>query len=148
GIEEVSFMIDAITSIRETRAQYDVKPSKPLTAMVMDSSDKSYELSTLIKSMLENMAKVTLSDIEENGLIQPIKGGAVVLIETELVDKEALLEKLTKEKNRLENEITRGEKMLSNEKFISKAPESKVNEEKEKLEEYKRQLQLVLNQLK
>lgn len=148
GIEEVSFMIDAITSIRETRAQYDVKPSKPLTAMVLDSNDKPYELSSLIKSMLENMAKVTLSNIDENALIQPIKGGAVVLIETELVDKEALLEKLTKEKARLENEILRGEKMLSNEKFISKAPESKVNEEKEKLEEYRRQLQLVLNQLK
>ncbi|UPU39102.1 hypothetical protein MX850_11450 [Erysipelothrix sp. Poltava] len=57
------------------------------------------------------------------------------------------MKKLQKEKQKLESEIIRAEKMLSNEKFIAKAPEAKVLEEREKLEEYRRQLALVLEQL-
>ena len=54
----------------------------------------------------------------------------------ELVDISAEIERLSKEKSRLEGEIKRCNGMLSNEKFISKAPEAKINEEKEKLEKY------------
>ena len=62
----------------------------------------------------------------------------------ELVDISAEIERLEKERTRLEGEIKRCQGMLSNEKFISKAPEAKVNEEKEKLEKYT----LLLDQVK
>ena len=54
-----------------------------------------------------------------------------------LVDVEKELERLGKEKKRLEGEIKRGEGMLGNPKFVEKAPEEKVNEEKNKLAKYK-----------
>ena len=40
--------------------------------------------------------------------------------------KEKEIERLTNEKKKLEAEVTRGEKMLSNQGFISKAPESNM----------------------
>ena len=61
--------------------------------------------------------------------------------------KETEIERLTKEEKRLESEVIRGEKMLSNQGFISKAPESKVNEEKEKLANYKNMLESVKQRL-
>lgn len=147
GIEEVEFMLEAITSIREARANYDVKPSKLLSVRILDTKNEEKTLSSQIEAMLSSMAKVDRVSVLENELTLPIAGGALVLAKDELVDKEALKEKLEVEKVKLEKEIIRAESMLSNEKFISKAPESKVQEEKDKYEEYKRQLELVIKQL-
>ena len=61
----------------------------------------------------------------------------------ELVDLDKERERLTKEKEKLMGEIKRAEGMLSNEKFVSKAPFAKVNEEKEKLAKYKDMLEQV-----
>ena len=65
-----------------------------------------------------------------------IANAVIYIPSAELVDIAAEIERLSKEKKRLEGEIARCNGMLSNEKFISKAPESKINEEKEKLEKY------------
>ena len=62
------------------------------------------------------------------------------------VVKSYLLEE--NEKKKLEAEVLRGEKMLSNPGFVNKAPESKVNEEKAKLENYKQMLANVEERLK
>ena len=53
-----------------------------------------------------------------------------------MVDFEQELERLKKEEEKLTKEIARAKGMLSNERFVSKAPEAKVQEEKEKLEKY------------
>ena len=54
----------------------------------------------------------------------------------DLVDFEQERERLKKEEERLSKEIRRAEGMLANEKFVSKAPEAKVQEERDKLEKY------------
>ena len=67
---------------------------------------------------------------------------AVVYLPLEdLVDFEQEMERLQKEEEKLKKEIKRAEGMLSNERFISKAPEAKVQEEREKLEKYTQMLQ-------
>ena len=66
----------------------------------------------------------------------------------ELVDIEKERERLLKEKERLEGELKRVNGMLSNEKFISKAPEAKINEEKEKLAKYTQMMEQVEERLK
>ena len=48
--------------------------------------------------------------------------------------------RLLKEQARLEKELARSKGMLSNEKFLSKAPEAKVQEEKEKLAGYEQMM--------
>ena len=65
----------------------------------------------------------------------------------ELVDIEEEKKRLEEEKKRLEAEVTRGEKMLSNPGFVNKAPEKKINDEKEKLENYKTLLSNVVEKL-
>lgn len=55
----------------------------------------------------------------------------------ELIDFAQEIERLTKEETRLTKEIARAQGMLNNEKFISKAPEAKVQEERDKLEKYR-----------
>ncbi len=54
----------------------------------------------------------------------------------ELVDLKQEIERLEKEAKRLDGELARVNGMLNNEKFMSKAPASKIAEEKEKLAKY------------
>ena len=65
----------------------------------------------------------------------------------ELVDIKQEIERLTKEQKKLGGEIMRCNGMLNNEKFISKAPAAKIEEEKEKLKKYTQMLEQVENRL-
>ena len=65
----------------------------------------------------------------------------------ELVDIEKEIERLNKEAERLNKELARVNGMLKNERFLSKAPESKVAEEKAKLEKYTNMMEQVKERL-
>ena len=73
--------------------------------------------------------------------------GELFLPLLDLVDREKELERLNKEKTKLEGEILRVEKKLSNERFVSKAPEAVVNEERAKGVKYKEMLEAVLERI-
>ena len=65
----------------------------------------------------------------------------------DLIDFDAEYERLTKEEKRLLDEVKRGEGKLSNEGFVSKAPQKIIDEERAKLEEYKEMLAKVKDRL-
>ena len=65
----------------------------------------------------------------------------------DLIDFEQEKERLLKEEERLKKELARVNGMLSNEKFMSKAPEAKVNEERAKLEKYTQMMEQVQERL-
>ena len=81
-------------------------------------------------------------------LLDVYKRQVVYLPMEELVDFEQELERLTKEEARLTKELARVNGMLNNEKFISKAPEAKINEERAKLEKYTQMMEQVQERLK
>ena len=72
-----------------------------------------------------------------------IEGGDILVPLDELVDMAAEIERLQKEKKRLEGEVMRVEKKLSNQGFVSKAPAHVVDEERAKGEKYKEMLETV-----
>ena len=75
--------------------------------------------------------------IGEDAVSAVIHNAVIYIPFAELVDIDKELERLGKEKARLEAEIERGEKMLSNPGFVERAPEAKVNAERGKLAKYK-----------
>ena len=74
--------------------------------------------------------------ISEDAVSVVIAGATLYIPFAELVDIAQEIERLSKEEKRLEGELARAEGMLKNERFLSKAPAQKVEEEKEKLEKY------------
>ena len=86
-------------------------------------------------------------NIPQNVINIVAKGIEVFMPFEDLVDIKEEIERLEKEKTRLEAEVARGEKMLSNPGFVNKAPEAKINEEKAKLENYKQMLKTVEERL-
>ena len=97
---------------------------------------------------MQKMAKAEWKDDLEGDLtVETIQGGSLYIPSGELSNPEEEIKKLTAEKERLEKELDRSKKMLSNERFLAKAPEAKVNEEKAKAEAYEKQYQVIIARL-
>ena len=143
--DTVEKLKDIIVDIRNTRANMNVHPSKKTKLIFVTS-----EYEEAIKQANEFLIKLGFAtDIEikneKNGIpenaIAILKDGIELYIPfEELVDIKEEIKRLEVEISKLESEVARCNKMLSNPGFINKAPESKINEEKEKLAKYEEML--------
>ena len=140
-----------ITEIRNVRANMNVHPSKKSTLLFVS---KDYKEQIENCSFLEKLGFA--NKIEVNEIKREIPANAISILNQgielyipfeDLVDIKEEIERLEGEKKKLEAEVLRGEKMLSNPGFVSKAPEAKINEEKEKLANYKEKLAQVIERL-
>ena len=152
--EAVEMMKEAVRAIRTVRTSMNVPPSKKATVYVVSEDAKVREIFEHNKIFF-----ATLGYANEV-LIQPDKAGiaedavsAVTARATmympfaELVDVAKEIERLEKEEKKLEGELKRSNSMLSNERFISKAPAEKIAEEKAKLEKYEATMKQVQERL-
>ena len=120
-------------------------PNSKKTNLIVDTSDVSikdvFNLGEIyIKSLahIENIEYKNTADIDLDKMLQLVFDKAKVYIPmADLVNKEDEIKRLNDEIEKTKFEINRAESMLSNEKFVSKAPAQKIQEEKEKLEKYK-----------
>ena len=85
----------------------------------------------------------TKDGIAEDAVSAMIPEVEICMPFAELVDIEKEIERLKKEEVRLQKELARVNGMLNNEKFVSKAPQSKIDEEKEKLAKYTQMMEQV-----
>ena len=141
-----------IVEIRNIRSKMNVHPSKKSKLVIVSSEfdDEIRESEDFLLKLGFANEIVFVKDentVPHNAVSIVIDDLKVFIPFEELVDIKEEVERLEGEKKRLEAEVLRGEKMLSNPGFLSKAPEAKVNEEKEKLENYKNMLKNVKERL-
>ncbi len=148
-MDEVSRLISMISAIREIKASYQMKPSAEVSLLVKDEQDQILSINDFMNAILDKVchAHATCEESAEEMVVRPIYKGSIALPLASLIDVEEEKKKLSKELERLTQEIRRGEGMLSNPNFTRKAPEAKVNAEKEKLEGYKNQYRIVEERL-
>ena len=135
---EVEIIKNAVRNIRNLRADMNVPPSKKASVYVVSEKEevrKVFEDSRVFFATLGYASEVHVqadkAGIADDAVSTVIPDAVIYMPFAELVDVEK-----EKEAKRLEGEIKRAQGMLSNEKFISKAPAAKVEAEKEKLEKY------------
>jgi valyl-tRNA synthetase len=140
---QIEQLISIISTVRELRLSKSIKYAIELKGQIV-GAEEVVEVSSSIASVIKKMVNLTIVDsIEGDSMVLPVLGASLILSSEGLVDKGAELEKLSMEKKRLISEIERGEGMLSNPNFTNKAPVVKVEGEKAKLAEYRRQLEIV-----
>ena len=149
-VEKVKEIIVEIRNVRNTKNIHPSKKSK----LIIVSKEYEEELKEvediLLKLGFATEVKIQndYKDIPKDA-IKIIAEGIEVFIPLEgLVDMEQERKRLEEEKKKLEGEVVRCEKMLSNPGFMNKAPQSKIDEEKAKLEKYKDMLAKVEESLK
>ena len=140
---EVEIIKNAVRNIRNLRADMNVPPSKKASVYVISEKEevrKVFEDSKVFFATLGYASEVHVQadkeGIAEDAVSTVIPDAVIYMPFAELVDVEKEIARLEKEAARLEGEIKRAKGMLSNERFVSKAPAAKVEAEKEKLEKY------------
>ena len=133
--------MDTIKAIRARRAEMNVPPSKKAEVILVTEEPAIYEQGIHFIQRLAYAEKVTVTGKapeELAGLVNIVthKANAYIPL-SELVDFQAELERIAKEKEKAENGLRIAEKKLSNEKFVANAPEAVVNAEREKAAKYR-----------
>ena len=121
---------EAVVAIRRLRDLTGVKPALRLPASIdMDAAAAEH---------VANLARLELSP---NGGEPLATVGAVRILATDDVDTTAFVARVDARRAELRKEVDRGEKKLANQGFVEKAPAEVVQEERDKLEGYKRELE-------
>ena len=141
--KEIETIKEAVRGIRNVRTQMNVAPSRKAKVYVVSEKQELLEIFKTGRLFFESLAYASESvcqkdktGIADDAVTVAIPDATVYIPFTDLVDLSAEIERLEKEKARLEGELKRSRNMLSNEKFISKAPQAKIDEEKEKQHKY------------
>lgn len=148
----IESMKEIIIGIRNARANMNVHPSKKanlifVTKQYQKEIEESKEFIQKLGFGNEIQVKEERVGIPQNAICVQSFGIEVFMPFEELVDIKEEVARLEKEKERLENEVARATKMLSNPGFVEKAPEAKINEEKEKLAKYQEMLKTTIDRI-
>ncbi|WP_349948865.1 valine--tRNA ligase [Lacrimispora sp. BS-2] len=145
---------EAVRGIRNVRTSMNVPPSRKAKVYVVSENQEIldiFERSKVFFATLGYAGEVYLqkdkNGIAEDAVSAVIHQAVIYMPFAELVDIEKEIERLKKEEERLSKELARVEGMLSNEKFVSKAPAAKIEEEKAKLEKYAQMMDQVKERL-
>ena len=145
---------EAVRGIRNVRTSMNVAPSKKAAVYVVTEKEdvrKAFEEGKLFFASLAYASEVTVqrdrTGIADDAVSVVIPGAVLYMPFAELVDLKQEKERLEKEEKRLQGELARVNGMLKNEKFLAKAPEAKIAEEKAKLEKYTQMMQKVQERL-
>ncbi len=145
---------EMVKGVRNRRSEMNVPPSRKVTVYLASEQEAVRAVFESQKEMYAGLigASEVFVQADQMGIakdaVSIVIPDAVVYIPLEdLVDLEKERERLEKERKRLEKELSRSKGMLNNERFLSKAPEAKVQEEKDKLEKYEQMMEEVKKQL-
>ena len=151
--EKLEMAMSIIKAIRNIRAEAEAAPSKKLSAVILSDGEREAVVKAgerYIKS-LANITQITFiadkKDVPEETMSAVVDGAEVYIPLDELMDYSAELDRLTKEKKRLEGEVKRAAGKLNNQGFVSKAPAKVVEEEKAKKAMYEEMLAKVADRL-
>ena len=137
----------AVRNIRNLRAEMNVAPSRKALVYIVSENENVRNIfanGKVFFATLGYASEVVIqsdkSGIPEDAVSTVIPDAVIYIPFAELVDIDNELERLKKEEDKLHKEITISNGMLNNEKFTSKAPQAKIDEEKAKLEKYSNML--------
>ncbi len=144
----------AVRNIRNLRAEMNVAPSRKAKVFVVSENEairNIFENGKVFFATLGYASEVAVqadkSGIPDDAVSTVIPNAVIYIPFAELVDIDKEIERLKKEQGKLQGEIKRCNGMLNNEKFVSKAPQAKIDEEKAKLEKYTQMLAQVEERL-
>lgn len=152
--EMLAHVKELVKGIRNLRTEMDVPPSRKAKVFIVSEDKALCETFESMKKTYQNLISASEIDVQsdkagigEDAVSVVIPGAVVYMPLEDLVDMEKEKERLLKEEERLKKELDRSHGMLNNEKFVSKAPAAKIQEEKDKLAKYEQMMATVQERL-
>ena len=151
--KDMETVISAIRAIRNIRLEMNVPVSKKAN-IIFVAKDRAADVLKNSEALFAKMAsassiavQASKDGIPEDAAASVVDGAEIYIPLDELIDFDKEIDRLTKEKENLQKELDRVNGKLNNEKFISKAPQKVVDEEKEKLVKYQQMFDNVTERL-
>ncbi len=145
--EDMARVLDAIRAIRTRRAEMNVAPSRKAKVYIATKHDACFTAAAGFFARLASASEVIVADafdadvVSGDNAVQIITDSAAIFLPmADIIDFEKEKARLAAEQKKLEDEIARIEKKLSNQGFVSKAPAAVVEGEKAKMEKYRENL--------
>ncbi len=145
-LADIEWVKRFIVGIRNIRGEMDIAPSKPLPALLRNVSSEDERRLGISRTSIDRLARLESTTVLKEGEEAPASAAAVVgemeilIPMAGLIDKEAELARIAKAMGKLEQDVARFKGKLSNEKFVSNAPEAVIEKEKAKLADSESQL--------
>ncbi len=136
---EMDWVVRLISSVRTVRSEMNIPPKSQLTMRLKDASDETLARLDTNRDLIHRLARIEESsaldgDVEKGSVSTVVGEATVVLPMAGVIDVEAERARLNKEIKKLDPEIIKYDKKLSNQGFLAKAPEAVVAEQRERLE--------------
>ncbi|PRX39480.1 valyl-tRNA synthetase [Planifilum fimeticola] len=153
AVKEMQILIDVIRSVRNIRSEMEVPPKKQVTLLIR-TEPEAYAAIRDNESAIRRLCgaeKVTAGpDVTrpDKAMTAVVSGAEVFLPLEGMIDIEETIARLEKELKKLDYEVERVEKKLSNPGFVQKAPAHIVEGERRKGEEYRERREKVLARLR
>lgn len=147
--DNMSFVQETITAIRNLRKQVNLSPALDIEITVNVAEESQKELFNAYQNYFAKLAKVTTMNINVNGekvagaIAAVVRNIEIFLPLSGLVDLTKEKEKLEKQIGKLEKELSGIDRKLNNEKFMQNAKPEVVEKEKEKYTEVKSKLDTI-----
>lgn len=148
--KDMTMIMDAIRNLRNVRAEMEVAPSRKAKCMIL-ATDSNVSSVLMNQSeyliTLASCSEVAIADdksaIPEDAVSAVIHGAELYLPLDDLIDFDKEMERLQKERTKLQKEVDRVISKLNNEGFVSKAPANLLEEERQKEAKYQEMLATV-----
>lgn len=145
-LADIEWVKRFIVGIRNIRGEMDIAPSKPLPALLRNVSSEDERRLSISRTFIDRLARLESVTLLKEGEEAPASAAAVVgemeilIPMAGLIDKEAELARIAKAMGKLEQDVARFKGKLSNDKFVSNAPQAVIEKEKAKLADSESQL--------
>lgn len=139
---EIEFVQDVVTAIRNIRGEMNIPPSKAINVFL-----KSSKITNAQERYIKSLVKIEDLVVDEN-LDKPkasasavVKGCDIFIPLEGLIDLDLERARIEKEISRLLNSYNGVRKKLENENFVSKAPAEVIEREKQKMNDWQKALE-------
>ncbi len=142
--EEIAWLQAFILGLRRIRGEMDIAPRRPLPVMLQHASASDLQRVERHRGALDQIARIETLTVLEEGDHAPeaatalLAGMKILVPMAGLIDKDAEIQRLEKQLDKVGAEISRAEGKLGNEAFVANAPPAVVNQERERLSEFQR----------
>ncbi|MBE9525595.1 MAG: valine--tRNA ligase [Proteobacteria bacterium] len=153
ALQEMNWLQQFVLGVRQIRSGYDIKPGKKLDILLDNGSDEDQQRLINNEAMLKTLAKLESitwlnnSDNIPESAIALVGNMKILIPMAGIIDIAAEKERLNKEIVYNQGFAVKLEGKLSNENFISRAPENVVAHERQKLAETQDKLKNLIGQL-
>ena len=152
--EEQDFesVMAAIRAVRSRRSEMNVPPSRKAQLIIVSEKPEAFQAGEMYICKLAYADHITLAETAPDAaekMVSVITNDAKIFMPlAELVDLDAERARLTKELEKAQKQVEGQERKLSNENFVSRAPEQVVATERERLEKAKALVENLTESLK